>query len=182
MGFVGKSEEVDRPAPPRLGDVAGGGAPAIVVVAAFLAFDGAKVGGRLAFAAQFGDVEDAEQARVVPLAVVGIEEQEQPAGARPDPAPQILGEVGAGDLGDEMERDFTFVEPFGRDRARPFDVCRHHRQAAEPAARGLVEARRDLADEDERDVFLDLARSPGAEASAPSTRRRVRWGPTSSWS
>jgi len=64
--------------------------------------------------------------------LIGIDEQQQPAMARPKPAPKLGGQVGAGNLRHKVQRPLAPLRMLGGNRSRPFDMIGHHRQAAEP--------------------------------------------------
>ena len=94
--------------------------------------DGAEIGRRLPLASQRIDVENAKRIGPFGDAFIGIHEQQQPALARPEPAPELGGQIGAGNLRDEVQRPLAFLRMLRGNRPRPFDVIGQHRQAAEP--------------------------------------------------
>lgn len=94
--------------------------------------DRAEIGRRFPLGAQRIDVKDSKGIGPFRHALIGIDEQQQPAMARPKPVPKLGGQVGAGNLRDEVQRPLALLRMLGGNRPRPFDMIGQHRQAAEP--------------------------------------------------
>lgn len=151
--LVGHCNQIHRPTPPGRRYV---GRRAVVVVgveSVMLAIvHGAEIDRRSALRPERFNVHHAQGIGPKRLEVIWIDEQQQPAVTGAEPTPQLRRQVGARDLGDEMQGTFASLLILGRDRPRPRHVLGHHGQAAKPGA-GRFCAGRYLPPQDCGDVF-----------------------------
>src|SRR3954447_5090367 len=119
---VGNDDEVDRPAPPDRRHLIDRAAIAVAGPGVYAVMDRAEIGRRAPPGPQLIDVKDAKGGGPFGPALIGIDEQQQPATARPKSAPKLGGQVGAGNLRHKVERPPALLRMLGGNRPPTFDT------------------------------------------------------------
>ena len=101
---VRDGDEVNGPAAPERGHLGGGATMVVAGSGIDAVMDRAEIGWRRPLCPQVRHVQNAKGVGTVRHALIGVDEEKEPALPWPQPAPQFGGKVGAGDLSEKMQR------------------------------------------------------------------------------